>query len=295
MIKTAIIGMGNMGRKHFQVYSKLKEVEVVAICDIKPEKNDQSFKTLYFEDYKLVASEFNDLDLVSIAVPTDLHFKIASYFIKKKVNVLLEKPITYKYKDGLELIKLAYENRVKFSVGHVERFNPALLKLNDIIESGKLGKITCLKSCRFGPKPENFKQGSIYQDLAIHDVDVINYLLKRTPSNSVKHGVQKGKGYQNSGVVFLDYDEIKATVEVSWELKGKKRTLVVTGSQGIAFLDYLNQSLYLVEGGTLLEIPVIKNDPLTAEIENFVSSIINNLLPKVKPLEALEALKICLN
>jgi len=154
LIKVGVIGVGNMGFHHARIYSQLAEnglVELVGVADINYElalSVAKTFKTRAFKDYR----ELLELvDAVSIATPTETHKDIALEFINVGKHVLVEKPITLNVNEALELTKKAEENHVVLMVGHVERFNPAVTKLREIVRTGLLGELVTIMAKRVGP------------------------------------------------------------------------------------------------------------------------------------------------
>ena len=166
--KVGVIGAGNMGNNHIRVYSELPGVDLVAISDVNPEtSNDLATKYIanfYYDYTKMIETE--ELDIVSICVPTNLHYEVAKYCLEKKINVLLEKPIAANIEDAEELLELSKTNNVKLLVGHIERFNPAVKKVKEIIDSGKIGDITAIVARRVGIFPPQIKDANVAVDLS---------------------------------------------------------------------------------------------------------------------------------
>jgi len=171
-IKTAVVGVGALGRHHLRWLSQLPDSELVGLYDIDREK-----AASYTSEYKIKAFESLDelaesVDAVSIVVPTTAHFEIASYLLNKGIHCLIEKPVTLTVEEASELIKIAGSKNVKVTVGQIERFNPAVqaLEAYDINPSF----IEVHRLAAFDPRGTDV---AVVLDLMIHDIDlVLNFI-----------------------------------------------------------------------------------------------------------------------
>ena len=139
-MNAAVIGVGNMGQHHARNYSEITGVNLVAVADIDPtigEPLAKRFNSAYYKNYQEML-EKEKIDVVTIAVPTKYHKKVALDCINKKINILLEKPIAGSVSEAKEIVAAAKTKGVKFTVCHIERFNPAVLKLKEMID--KIGR-----------------------------------------------------------------------------------------------------------------------------------------------------------
>ncbi|MFN3374888.1 MAG: Gfo/Idh/MocA family oxidoreductase, partial [Chloroflexus sp.] len=154
-LRAAVIGVGSMGRNHARVYASMPGVELVAVCDTNIAAAN-SLASIYrchvYTDYHdMLRSE--DLDLVSVVVPTKYHFAVASAVIGHGVHVLIEKPIAATVEQGWMLIEAAQRQGVILTVGHIERFNPAIIALKEQLNNHELGNLFQIMSRRVGPFP----------------------------------------------------------------------------------------------------------------------------------------------
>jgi UDP-N-acetylglucosamine 3-dehydrogenase len=312
-IKTAVIGVGNMGRYHARAYSQLKNASLVAVSDINEKigkKVAKEFNCQYYKDYNKMLDKEN-IDAVSIVVPTKLHKKVALDVIKSKTHLLIEKPIALTTAEAQEIIKAAKKAKVKLTVGHIERFNPAIKALKDIIKKGDLGKITSIIAKRVGMFPPQIKDANVIIDLAVHDIDIFNYLLDKQPPEVFAKGRKTLTNHrEDSAEIFLSYDGISGFIQVNWITPVKIRTLSVTGSKGYAELNYITQKLelyqsrykkrvdnfgeFVIKFGEPIrkEIKINKKEPLLCELESFAESIRKNKTPLVTGEDGLKALII---
>lgn len=173
-IRTAVIGVGYLGKFHAAKYATLAESELVGVCDsssVQGQAIAAQHHTKFFPSYQELIGQ---VDAVSIATPTAQHFEIARYFLKNKVHVLVEKPMTITIAEADELIAVAKENGVKLQVGHLERFNPALRALSN----GILQKVEFIESHRLAAfKPRGTDVNVIF-DLMIHDIEIIQHICR---------------------------------------------------------------------------------------------------------------------
>jgi UDP-N-acetylglucosamine 3-dehydrogenase len=306
-INVAVIGTGSMGKNHVRVFSELKNCNLVAICDIDKDvmqKISNDFKCKGYLDYKeMIKNE--KIDTVSIAVPTKSHKDIAIFCLQNGIHILLEKPITYTLKEADAILKIANTTNKKFTVGHIERFNPAVLQLDKIIKAGKLGKIISINAKRLGPYLPKKRDTGVILDIAVHDIDIINFLTNKLPKQIYANGGNLiNNKLEDYADIFLKYDDFSAYVQVNWINPIKIRELTVTGTKGFAKLNYITQELEIYkrsEKNPLLNqttepilIKVKKQEPLKAELEYFASMILNDKKNMMTGIEARNALDITL-
>jgi len=315
-LKTAVIGTGNMGKNHARIYSELETSDLVAICDVIEEgrKIAEEYGCKFYTDCNEMLKKEKP-DIVSVCVPTKLHYDIAKLVINSGSNILIEKPITDNIENAEELLKLAEEKNVQLSVGHIERFNPAVQKLKELIDDGKIGKITSILARRVGLFPPQIKDANVVIDLAVHDVDIFNYMLGKKPERvSIERGTALITKRADYADIFLKYpDNINCFVQVNWITPVKIRKLSITGTKGYAELDYITQDLvfyksnykkdyngfgdFVVNFGKpeKIAVEIEKGEPLKKELESFIEAVQNNKEPVVKGRQAVDVLKILMD
>ena len=178
-VRTAVIGVGYLGRFHAQKYALLPESQLVAVADVVEESREQvavECGCRAIADYRDVLDE---VEAVSIATPTPLHHEIAKHCLERGVHVLVEKPITQTPGQARELIEIAARHDRILQVGHLERFNAAIVALGDT-----LGKPRFIESHRLAPFKERGTDVNVVLDLMIHDIDRIQSLVG-TPIESI--------------------------------------------------------------------------------------------------------------
>lgn len=314
-MKIAIIGVGNMGKKHLRVYSEIQEVDSIFVADI-DEKNRLEAASKYnvpsYKDYKEMIKKEKP-DAVSVCVPTVLHYQVVNDCIKMGVkHLLLEKPITLNTKEGEKLLLCAKKYNVNLMIGHIERFNPAVIHVKKMIHEGELGKIIAIMFRRIGGFPPQIKDVNIAVDLAIHDIDIANYLLDELPSkimvNKQKNHIKKR---EDSVEFFLKYKKASAYIQANWISPVKIRKLNITGTEGYLEMDFINQKIEFYKSNydkfketignfsdymlrfaepDIISIAIAKKEPLVEEISYFLYCVKNKI--KTNSLYALQALRI---
>ena len=297
MIRIGVIGVGSMGANHARIYHELegeKRVKLVGIADVNEERAKElayRYDTHAFKDYMKLLGQ--DLDAVSVAVPTTLHKKVTLEAIKRNRSVLVEKPLADTVENGQEMIKAARRKGVKLQVGHIERFNPAVTELKKVMSSGKLGQVVSVSTKRVGPYNPRIRDVGIIIDLGVHDIDVISYLLEKKVETVFANAGKTIHSKEDHAVVILNYKgDLCGMIETNWLTPHKTRTLNVVGTGGIAYVDYIKQTLEIYEKDQVREMVVERKEPLRIELEEFIKSVENDSSPLVSGEDGLYALKV---
>jgi len=316
-LKTAVIGVGSMGKNHARVYSELPEANLVAVSDANlgtAEAIGKTFGVTPYSDYhELLAKE--KPQAVSVAVPTALHEQVVTDVLNAGANVLVEKPIAATIEEGQRLIALAKQKNLKIQVGHIVRFNPAIQELKKRLDAGELGRIYQVFCRRAGPFPARIRDVGVVIDLAPHDVDIIRFLTGLDPIRLFAETEQRIHTEHEDllwGVLRLP-EGITATVEINWLTPTKFREVLVLGERGLFRVDDLTQDLYFYENAqaTGLTWDSLKNlrgvseggmnrfafqrfEPLKAELQGFLKAVAENTPVPVSGEDGLAALKIAL-
>ncbi len=239
-----------MGIHHARVLNELPGSRLVAVSDIDAERGTQAaerFGCLWFQDYRAMLSSCH-LDAVVVAVPTRLHAEVGCEVMRRGLHVLLEKPLAPDEDGAGKLVSCARAHGVKLMVGHVERFNPAVSRLKELIGEGRFGELISVNVRRVGGLPPQVEGADVLLDLAIHDVDVVTYLLEERPAFSVAF---KSRGLlreqDDNAAILMRYGKVTVFIEVNWVTPVKIRTLDITGTLCFGRLDYINQRITLYE------------------------------------------------
>ncbi len=179
MLRVGVVGVGHLGRHHARLYGSLPNVELVGVADIDRRRGAEiaaEYNTAYFNDFRELPDK---VDAVSIAVPTTLHHEVTKEFLTRNIHVLLEKPISGTIEEADELIALADRRNLILQVGHLERFNPAVMAVKD-----KITNPMFIESHRIGPFSNRGTDVDVIVDLMIHDLDLILHFV-RSPVKSM--------------------------------------------------------------------------------------------------------------
>lgn len=302
--RIGIIGAGVMGMNHVRVLRELG-CDVVA-SDISQDslKRAQAMGAEVFQDYK----EVKDVDAVTIASPTTLHFQIASHFLENQIPTLVEKPITENVRDAEKLVALTKSSGTMLMVGHIERFNPMVKKVKEIIDSGYLGEIYHCSAYRLNPSGR--ANDSAVLDLSTHDIDVLRYITGREIDSIYAEAVYKD-GIEKHVSAILNFGGLKAVVKSSLLYPIKKRGLVILGSEGLIEGNYITQDINLFRSvgvhdtlkdfeklGTvesqIFKPLVRKQEPLKLEMEHFLECIKHGNEPLTNGEEGMKTLAAAL-
>lgn len=313
-LNAGVIGVGNMGRHHARNFAEITSTNLVGVADVNAKTAKEvgsRYRCRSYDDYKVML-EKEKLDLVSIAVPTKFHKQVALDCILRGVNILIEKPIAATVEDAKEVVQKAKQRGIKFTVGHIERFNPAVQKLKSLIDQDKLGEIIAITAFRLGPTPNHIKDANVIVDIGVHDIDIMNWIFGKLPSRiTARGGRALIKNTEDHVEVFLDYGAATGIILANWITPLKVRKLAVSGKKAYVELNYVTQELDFYESNVVTEyddfgdflikfgenqkkktITVQNIEPLKAEIIAFIKAIRNNTRPPVTAREAIDALDI---
>lgn len=314
MIRVAVIGVGAMGRNHVRIYNEMDDVELVGVADgdfAVAEKVGKKFGVTPYADYRELLEKERP-DAASIAVPTSIHKEVAMGCISAGVHVLVEKPIAATVGDGREMIGAARQRGVALAVGHVERFNPAIIELRQRIGEGQLGRIFQIHARRLGPFPSRIRDVGVVIDLATHDLDVMRFVTGAEVIRVYAETEQRiHTAHEDllSGLLRFDNGVI-GVLDINWLTPTKIRELTVTGERGMFQVNYLTQDLYFfqndyaellwdglsrlsgVSEGNMVRLHLEKREPLQVELEHFVCCLREGRLPMVSGEDGLRALEL---
>ncbi|MFQ6056566.1 MAG: UDP-N-acetylglucosamine 3-dehydrogenase [Methanosarcinales archaeon] len=295
-MRVGIIGVGMMGQNHARIYSEMKGIELVGVSDINKDRVKeiaQYYHTTPYTNHIELLKQ--DLDAVSIVVPTTLHKTIALDVIEYGTNLFVEKPIADTPENADAIIEAANNAGLKLMVGHIERFNPAVIKLKEIIEKGLLGKIVSISARRVGPFNPRIRDVGIIIDLGVHDIDVMSYLYNKKVSKVYAVAGNGRHPFEDRASIILYLDDgCAGMIETNWLTPHKVRKLNVVGMEGVAYLDYLEQSLELYSEKCTKKVKIEKKEPLKNELEHFIEVVSNGNQPLVKGEDGKRALQIAM-
>ena len=183
-LKIAVIGIGYLGEFHAQKYKANKHVDLIGIVDINAPRGVEIAKKIGVNFYSDYTSIIDNVDAVSIVVPTNLHYKIAKYFIENGKHVLIEKPFASNTLEAKKLEKLSKNKKIILQIGHLERFNKAFITLKN-----KVKRPLFIECNRISPFKIRGTEVDVIMDLMIHDLDIILSLNKSKVKSIQANGI----------------------------------------------------------------------------------------------------------
>ncbi len=314
-VRVAVLGLGSMGRQHVRVLSELAAVEVVAAVDTSldaRERIEQNLSVPTSADWRTLLD--SDATAVVNALPTPDHFAVTKELLEAGKHVLVEKPIAVTAVEAEELVRTASSQERVLMVGHVERFNPAVQALQALLAEGQLGDLVTIAARRVGVARPAAPRTDVVIDLAIHDLDVCAYLLPNAQGRLIfAAGRTLGDNQlEDHADLVLRYGSTVAIVQANWITPVKIRRLTVTGTAGLAEVDYLEQSLRLYRGAPEVfegplwnffavaresdaeDVPIERREPLRAEHEYFLNRVRTSDVSVAEARQAAQALTLAI-
>jgi predicted dehydrogenase len=295
-IRVGVIGVGHLGQHHARIYSQTPGVELVGVADSSEARGievAEKYQTKYFSSHLQLLPL---VDALSIAVPTQYHFEIASACLEKRIDVLLEKPITATLDEADALISEAKQSGSIFQIGHLERYNRAYLKIKNLIQAPLF-----IENHRIGPFASRGTDVNVILDLMIHDIDII-LSLTSSPITEIRAAgipvLSKEIDIVNARLEFKSGCIANMTASrVSLE---KIRKIRIFQRDAYISLDYQNQEVTIAKKVAenesfriVVDRPVIeKEEPLKLEIRDFVSNCLYRTPPEISGVEGKEALRV---
>lgn len=297
--RVLVVGCGRMGRNHLRVLAEDPGFEVVGVIDpagvgdrIQP-PSGPAVPIMASIDDLVGADGRPTCDCAVVASPTGTHHAVASRLLDMGVAVLVEKPVVHDSGVGEGLISQARAAGVVLAVGHVERFNPAVIKLREVLDAGWLGTPIHFSFTRVGGYPGEVAEGNnVLLDLAVHDLDLLELLHGSFQVvSSICHSTLRSNVLDTAEILLAHSGGTSASVHVNWVTPTKVRSVRVTGTRGVVFVDYILQTVRLMGGNLLhasranrtsfdqivedyrncdqIEFGVHKHEPLKLEIRAF--------------------------
>jgi len=315
--KVAVIGVGAMGSHHARIYAEMQDVRLVGVADLDGTRAAtiaKRYGTAGYSDFRTLLDRTKP-EAVTVAVPTKYHLPVALEVMQRGIHLLLEKPISYTLDEGQQIVKCSAETGVRLMVGHVERFNPAIMQLRDRVRAGEAGKVFQMDARRQGPFPVRPIDVGVVVDLAVHDLDVIRYVSGQEVVRlyaETERRIHSDNEDLLTGVLRLR-DGTVATLTINWLTPRKVRELEVTGELGMFRVNYLTQDLYFFENGCaagakgdwdtmsvfrgvsegcMIRYAVEKREPLRIEQEAFLNAVHSGDPVPVTGWDALAALRL---
>ena len=299
-MKVAVVGVGFLGQHHARVYSQIPEIELFGVCDIdkkRAEKIAKNFNAQPFSNYKELIGK---IDAVSIVVPTHLHYTVAKDFLNSGIHCLVEKPITKDVSQAEELLKIANEKNIILQIGHIERFNTAVIEAQKHIKSPKF-----IEAQRLGPYDPRVAHIGVVMDLMIHDIDIILTLVNTRIIQMDVIGTKILSQNEDIANVRLKFENgCVANISASRVSLDKFRKIRIFQDDSYVSLDYAGQSLKIYRKKSdvvtsMSDIKIIKpklktEEPLKRELEHFINCVKTGKPPLVTGEHGRDALSVAI-
>ncbi len=312
-LKVGVIGTGHLGKLHTKMFKEIENCELVGIYDSNSDQAKQVSKEFNVQSLKSVDELLNKVDAVSIAAITSAHYDIAKKCFEKNIHVFVEKPITATIPQAEELVKISNEKKLNLQVGHIERFNPALVSMEEYMLEPKF--IQTDRLAQFNPRGTDV---AVVLDLMIHDIDIILSLVKSEVKDVQANGVAIVSDNLDIANARIQFENgVVANVTASRISQKKMRKMRIFQQDGYIALDFITgvaelfrllpvdskdspTFISLGEIGVgdkkkklVYEQPKQKEiNALKYELQLFVSSVLVKEKPKVSGEDGLRALKV---
>jgi predicted dehydrogenase len=295
MMRAAVIGVGAMGRNHARVYQEIPDVDLIAVVDANPALAEESARlrgAQSYTDYRAMLAQVRP-DVVTVAVPTQAHHDVVLDALEAGCHVLVEKPISATLDEGRRMIERAAALNRVLAVGHIERYNPAVIELKRRLDAGELGQVFQIHARRLGPFPSRVQDVGVVVDLAPHDLDIMRYVLGKEVRRLYAETEQElHTAHEDlfSGLVRFE-GGVLGVLDINWLTPTKIREITVTGQRGMFLANLLTQDLYFYENdeaghldwghlsllrgvaeGQMTRLRLRRREPLRVELEAFVAA-----------------------
>jgi predicted dehydrogenase len=301
-IRAAVVGVGYLGKFHAEKYARMEGVQLVGVVDGDPTRAKEVanlHQTQAYTDYRQLLGQ---VDAVSIAVPTPHHFEISKDFLLSNVDLLIEKPITISLDEADELVRLADQKDLIIQVGHLERFNPAVVALENKITTPRF-----IESHRLATFKERGTDVSVVLDLMIHDIDIILNFVRSDLTQIHAAGIPvitDQVDIANARLTFAN--GCVANVTASRISTKNERKIRLFQQDAYISVDFANHAIDIIRkdpnhkngiipGMQVNHLSFTHGDALDDELKSFINSVRNRTPAEVTGQMGRDALKIALS
>lgn len=296
-VRVGVIGVGYLGQHHARIYSEIEEAELVALVDIDEKRADASAAKYGCEAYYNYRDILHKVDALSIVTPTTSHHQIALDCLRARKDILIEKPITVNVEEADELITESEKRDCILQVGHIERYNPAVITASEMVKEPIF-----IESERLSPFLGRGTDVDVTLDLMIHDVDVILAIMSQQFRNirEIKAvGAYVLTDKIDVAKAWLTFENgCVALITASRLALEKHRRLKIFQKDSYMSIDYqsyeVRRYFRTTEGISFDTIRHENREPLKEELRDFISCVKDRRRPKVSAIEGRDALKMVL-
>ena len=292
-LRVGVVGLGAMGRHHARIWRQMEGIELIGAADPAGDPNRAAVGVPIVDTVGQLVDM--GIEAASVAVPSNRHEAVGEQLAAAGIHALVEKPVADSVTAARKLAKAFEAAGLVGVVGHVERFNPALIEMRRRLQKGELGKVYAMSTRRVGPFPVRISDVGVVYDLATHDIDVIRWLCGPFETmHSVSQSVVEGPHEDLIEVIGVLESGVIATMSVNWVSPVKERKVSVVGTRGAFVADLLSADLTFHENGEVLTewddisrlrgvtegnrttYAFTKREPLVSELEAFRDAVLGD-------------------
>ncbi|OEU71469.1 MAG: oxidoreductase [Desulfovibrio sp. S3730MH75] len=279
-MKVAVVGLGWMGKVHLRNYYEMPFVEVVGVVDLDQTLLDEVYEQYNVKGYTDLDELLkNELDAVSVCVPTTLHHSVGKKAIESNVSLIIEKPLAASAAEGQELVDMAKGNGVHLMVGHVERFNPAVQRVKSLMGDGV--EPISIQIERVGPYPPRIQDVGVIKDLASHDIDLLRYLSGSDLKDVYSVTSSTRGGHEDNALITAKTENgILCNINTNWVTPYKSRKIRVAAKTKFIEANLITQEVKEYsefstydQSFSVREWPLVFREPVKEELIQFIGAI----------------------
>lgn len=294
-LRVGVAGLGAMGRHHARAWQEIEGADLVGVFDVDAAAAERATRGRTFGGYTDLDRFFDEArpQAISVAVPTSFHEQVAVAAMERGIAVLIEKPLAGDEEAARKIIAAAERTGAVATVGHIERFNPAVLELERRLAEDPLGRIFQIKSRRTGPMAARIRDVGVTIDLATHDIDIMRQVVGAPVTRVYAETAQRIHSLREDLFtgLFRFANDVVGVLDINWLTPTKIRELSVAGERGMFVVDYLAQDLTFYENsdadprfesiaavsgvseGNMIRYAIARVEPLRAELEAFAAAV----------------------
>ncbi len=295
-IRAGVIGVGFLGKHHARIYNEIPGVKLIGVSDIDRNMGMEVARKLGVSFYRSPSELLREVDAVSISTPTSTHYELTKDVLSSGIHVLIEKPITEKIGEAEEIIDLAQKNGLVLQVGHIERFNPAIIAVSRYVNNPLF-----IEAQRIATYNGRGTDVAVVLDLMVHDIDIIFSFLHKEVKKIEAVGVPILSEEYDIAHARLEFDNgAIACLTTSRVAYKKERKLRLFQRDMFISVDYLSHLASVwrkieVNGRPVIkkeELEIIPKEPLRAEIESFIRCVRDGERPVVTGEDGIKAIEL---
>jgi UDP-N-acetylglucosamine 3-dehydrogenase len=288
MLKVGLVGAGGWGKNHARVLSELGAL--AAICDVditRAEEFGRKYNVPYYTSIDEMLSK-EKIEVAHVCTPTTTHYSVSKKLLESGLHVFIEKPIAASVKEGMEIASLAEEKKRLVGVGYIERFNPAVIHLKEMIVQKQLGELLVAEFYREN-RWAGVKDVGILLDTSVHDIDTARYIFSEEPYQVFcRTGKVLGE-HDDFAVLMLSFKRSRTAILVTnWVTPKKERRLSAILTQGVVRLDFITREVKVDTDAGAETFQHQSQEPLKLEISSFLEAVSSGKKPAVDARDAIK-------